>query len=265
MKKLYFAALIASAALAQAQGPHGGRGFGPGEMRIMGFEGGKPGAVVTQAPFSGKEVTTDTQTLADGTHITHTNTAQFYRDSQGRTRIERTFSGMGPWAGGTPKTTIEIFDPVAGSMYMLDPETSTATKMTMPTPPSAAEIAKHEAEHQAMQASEAVTTTSLGNQTIQGVPCTGTQTTMTVAAGKIGNDRPITVTTVKWYSPDLQLAIQTKRTDPRSGEMDFEFQNISRAEPDASLFQVPSAYTLTTKSAMKHNAEGFRHAPPPAN
>ena len=263
MKKIYIAAMVASAALAQAQGPGHGGPMG-GEMRIMGFEGGKPGAVVTGAPFSGKEVTTDTQTLADGTHITHTNTAQFYRDSQGRTRIERTFSGMGPWSGGTPKTTIEIFDPVASTIYMLDPSTSTATKMTMPTPPSAAQIAKREAEHQARTASEAVTTSSLGNQTIQGVAATGTQTTMTIPAGKMGNDRAITVTTQKWYSPDLQITLQSKRVDPRVGEMDFEIQNLTRAEPDASLFQPPASYTLTTRSGMKHGAEaGFR--PPPAN
>jgi hypothetical protein len=267
MKKTCFATLIglgiASVALAQGPGPGHGRPFG-GEMRIMGFGAGKPGVVVTGAPFSGKEVTTDTQTLADGTHITHTNTAQFYRDSQGRTRIERTFSGMGPWSGGTPKTEIEIFDPVASVTYMLDPATSTATKMTMPAPPSAAQIAKREAERQAHEASEAISTTSLGTQTIQGVACTGTQTTMTIPVGKMGNDKSITVTTQKWYSPDLQLTLQSKRTDPRVGELDFEFQNLTRAEPDASLFAPPASYTVTTKTGMKRSAEaGFR--PPPSN
>lgn len=270
MKSIYLAgfvgSMIASVSMAQAQGPHGGPGFGHGEMRIMGLEGGKPGVVVTGAPFSGKEVTTETQTLADGTHITRTNTAQLYRDSQGRTRIERTFSGMGPWAGGTPKTTIEIVDPVASVIYLLDPATSTATKMPMPAAPSAAMLAKHEAERQAMQSSEGATTTSLGTQSIQGVSCTGTQTTTTIAAGTIGNDRPIVVTTQRWTSPDLQLTLQSKRIDPRMGEMDFEFQNISRAEPDASLFQPPASYTLTTKPAMKHAAEaGFHHPGAAAN
>lgn len=230
----------------------------------MGFEGGKPGAVVTAAPFSGKEVTNETQTLEDGTHITRTNTAQFYRDSQGRTRIERTFSGVGPWSGGTPKTTIEIFDPVAGLMYMLDPSTSTATKMTLPAPPTAAQIAKHEAEHQAMQSSEQATTTSLGTQTIQGVSCTGTQTTLVIPVGKVGNDRAITVTTQRWYSPDLQITVQSKHTDPRMGERDFTFQNLSRAEPDPSLFQPPASYTLTTRTGMKHRAEGNTPPPPMA-
>lgn len=264
MQKRYVATLFASAILAQAQGPHPGLGFGHGEMQIMGLEGGKPGVVVTSAPFSGKEVTNQTQTLPDGTHIVRTNTAQFYRDSQGRTRIERTFSGMGPWSGGTPRTTIEIFDPVANVMYMLDPSTSTATKMTLPPAPTAAQIAKHEAEHQAMQASEQATTASLGTQTIQGVSCTGTQTTLVIPAGKIGNDRAITVTTQRWYSPDLQITLQSKHTDPRIGERDFEFQNLSRTEPDAALFQPPAAYTLTTKTGMKHRAEGAAVPPPMA-
>ena len=258
MKKTYFALLIASAVMAQAQGPHrgfGGPGGPGGDMRIMGLEGGKPGAVVTGAPFSGKAVTTETQTLADGTHITHTNTAQFYRDSMGRTRVERTFSGMG--ANATPKTMVEIFDPVAGFIYTLNAENSTATKMAMPTPPTAAQIAKREAEHQARQGSDQVAATSLGTQSIQGLTATGSQTTRTIPAGTMGNDRAITVTSQKWVSADLQLTVQSKRTGPE-GETDFEFQNISRTEPDASLFQVPSTYTVTTKTAMHHGP------PPPA-
>jgi hypothetical protein len=36
----------------------------------------------------------------------------------------------------------------------------------------------------------------------------------------------------------------TKHTDPRSGETTYRLQSIVRAEPDRSLFTVPSDYTL---------------------
>src|SRR6516225_4299689 len=53
---------------------------------------GLPGGAVTGAPYSAEEVTEHVQTLADGTHITQPSPKTvFYRDSLGRTRIERTF------------------------------------------------------------------------------------------------------------------------------------------------------------------------------
>ena len=127
-----FVISIAYAVTAQAQGPGRG-GFGH-EIHMLGIQGGRPGTVVTGAPFSGQEVTTETQTLANGTHIQHTNTAQFYRDAEGRTRIERSFSGLGSLAGGESKTTVEIFDNVGGFAYFLNPSTQTATKMALPAP-----------------------------------------------------------------------------------------------------------------------------------
>jgi hypothetical protein len=36
----------------------------------------------------------------------------------------------------------------------------------------------------------------------------------------------------------------TKRTDPRMGETVFQMTNIQRAEPAATLFQVPAGYTV---------------------
>lgn len=257
MKKTLITSLLTLAGTVYAQGPHRGPGGWGGDMHIMGLEGGRPGAVVTGAPFSGKAVTTSTQTLADGTHIQHTNTAQFYRDSQGRTRIERTFNGFGSGANSTtPKTTVEIFDPVGGFIYMLNASTLTATKVPMPTPPSAADAAQRQAHREAAESSEQVVTTSLGTQTVQGVSCASTQTTRTIAAGTIGNDREIKVTSQRCVSPELQITLESKRTDPHMGETDFEFQNISRSEPDSSLFQVPAGYTVTAKASMRQGGYG---------
>jgi len=38
--------------------------------------------------------------------------------------------------------------------------------------------------------------------------------------------------------------VMSKRSDPRVGETTFRLTNISRAEPAATLFQVPADYTL---------------------
>jgi hypothetical protein len=47
-----------------------------------------------------------------------------------------------------------------------------------------------------------------------------------------------------------------KSSDPRFGEMVMQLTNIAQAEPDASLFQVPSGYTIKTGGG---HPEGMRH------
>ena len=84
----------------------------------------------------------------------------------------------------------------------------------------------------------------LGSQTIEGVVAEGTRTTFTIAAGKIGNDRPIVTVNERWYSQELQTVVLSKNSDPRMGETTYRLTNIDRSEPDPSLFQVPADYTV---------------------
>jgi hypothetical protein len=88
------------------------------------------------------------------------------------------------------------------------------------------------------------TTEDLGSQTMEGVFVTGVRTTRTIAAGQIGNDKPISIVTEVWTSPDLKTIVYSKRSDPRMGEQTFQLTNITRAEPDGSLFTVPADFKL---------------------
>jgi hypothetical protein len=87
-------------------------------------------------------------------------------------------------------------------------------------------------------------TESLGSQTMEGVVANGVRTTRTIAAGQIGNERPISIVTEVWTSPDLKTIVSSKRDDPRMGEQTFRLTNIVRAEPDPSLFTVPSDFKI---------------------
>jgi hypothetical protein len=89
------------------------------------------------------------------------------------------------------------------------------------------------------------TTEDLGMQSMQGVTVTGARTTRTIPKGQIGNDAPISIVTEVWTSPDLQTVVYSKRTDPRMGEQTFQLTNITRSEPDPSLFTVPAGFTVT--------------------
>lgn len=84
----------------------------------------------------------------------------------------------------------------------------------------------------------------LGKQIIEGVEAEGTRTTVTIPAGDIGNDRPIEIVSERWYSPELQLVVMSRHSDPRNGETTYKLTNINRSEPAKSLFEVPAGFTV---------------------
>jgi hypothetical protein len=238
---------------------HGGGPGGPGgpfadRIELMGFEGLHGNKVVKGAPFSATASTETSQVLQDGTAIHRTATSTLYRDSQGRSRHEVTLSGFGPLqAAGKTHTVITIGDPVAGAHYMLDPDRKIAHQMKLHTPgpgkaatPEAAQAfqQKMEARLQQEEASGVVKKDNLGTQAINGVTAEGTRITRTIAAGQIGNDKPLQVVFERWYSPDLQIVVKSTRTDPRFGTTTYTLSNIQRTEPASTLFTVPADYTV---------------------
>ena len=85
-------------------------------------------------------------------------------------------------------------------------------------------------------------TESLGTKILEGVNVEGTRTTFEIPVGQIGNDKAIQVVTEKWYSPELQLIVMSKHTDPLSGEQIFRLVNIKLGEPSADLFTAPKDF-----------------------
>ena len=109
-----------------------------------------------------------------------------------------------------------------------------------PPPPPMMAQTKHLATDEQLDAN----TESLGSQTMEGVVVNGVRTTRTIPAGQVGNDRPINIVTEVWTSTDLKTIVSSKRNDPRMGEQTFRLTNIVRAEPDPSLFAVPSDFKV---------------------
>jgi hypothetical protein len=102
----------------------------------------------------------------------------------------------------------------------------------------------------------------LGKQMIEGVEAEGTRTTVTIPAGEIGNERPIEIVSERWYSPELQLVVMTRHSDPRSGETTYKLTNINRAEPAKSLFEVPADYTIKSGNHVGPTAVPLRTRKP---
>jgi hypothetical protein len=246
-------ALVFSAAAVQAQrhGPDGPPPFGA-PMELMGFEGMHGGKIVKGAPFSATATSETTSTLQDGSVLHRTSQVSMYRDSQGRSRHEATFTGFGPLtASGSPKKMVMISDPVAGVHFMLDDAQKVAHKSALhargggTNAESAPEFAgKIQQREQQEEAAGLLKKESLGTQTINGVVAEGTRTTHTIPAGQIGNEKPLQVISERWYSADLQIVLKSTRTDPRFGTTTYTVTNLQRTEPAATLFTVPAEYTV---------------------
>ena len=83
---------------------------------------------------------------------------------------------------------------------------------------------------------------NLGTRNFEGVSAEGKSTTWTIPAGEIGNRNPIHIVSETWYSPDLQVTVQSRYNDPRTGETVYRLANIRRGEPSPELFKVPDEY-----------------------
>jgi hypothetical protein len=123
---------------------------------------------------------------------------------------------------------------------------------------------KMKARLQQEETSGAVKKESLGTQTINGISAEGTRITRTLAAGQIGNDRPIQIVFERWYSPDLQVLVKSTRTDPRFGTTTYTLTKVQRTEPAATLFTVPSDYTVQQGGPMRGGRGRMRMPPPDA-
>jgi hypothetical protein len=272
--RITIVALIALAAGAFAQGPPPGRG-GRGRMGLDGppVPGGLIGgsaagilrAGVKNAPFSADVVTESSHTLADGNRIRQTLNLKVYRDSEGRTRREQAVNLNGLTPNANMPQMIFINDPAAGVAYSLNAQERTGTKSVrngdgrgpqrlsqdaagrLPGPRAGAPDGRGMGRRSA--ADQNFKTESLGRQTIEGVQAEGTRTTMTIPAGRAGNDLPIHIVTENWYSAELQTTVLTKHSDPRNGETVTRLMNISRGEPARLLFEAPADYKVSESAA----------------
>src|SRR6266568_5754574 len=251
------------------------------DTRMLDIQAGGPGGVVgwsaiekaagppvVGAPYSATISNESIQTLADGNRIAESSTGTTARDSQGRTRRDATLPAIGNLSAANAPRLVFIQDPVAQTSYTLNLTDKTAQKIAMPPagapgpeqghheekffvqmrapgneplPPPG--IAMQKTVIEADEHSPAATE-DLGSQTMEGVLVNGVRTTHTIPAGQIGNDRPISIVTEVWTSPELKAIVYSKRTDPRMGEQTFQLKSIVRSEPDPSLFTVPTDFKV---------------------
>jgi hypothetical protein len=224
---------------------------------------------VKGAPYSATMNNESIQTLADGNRIVQTNTGAIARDSQGRIRQDATLPSIGNLSAASAPHIVFIQDPVAGTSYTLNLTDKTAWKNPMPpagTFSSTAAVSSGPlfiqtgnavppllppplpmiplSKHLAVDEQSGASVEPLGSETMEGLVVSGVRTTRIIPAGQIGNDRPISIITEVWTSPDLKTIVSSKRNDPRMGEQTFRLTDVVRTEPDPSLFTVPADFKI---------------------
>jgi hypothetical protein len=283
MKRALFLVLAAaSCALAQDRGDVIYQTAGQVSVASGAFE--KASSPILGAPYSATITNESVQTLADSNRIVQTSTGSAARDSQGRTRHDTVLPAIGNLSAANAPHLVFIHDPVAQTSYTLNLTDKTAQKMPAlpPVPGGASGVAgttvtmRVEGNGAPLQFPDAmpaivaapgagaffenhldierqekvqVDTEDLGSQTMEGVLVKGVRMTHTIPASQIGNDRPITIVTEVWTSPELKTVVYSKRSDPRMGEQTFRLTDIVRAEPNPSLFTVPGDFKIVDAPA----------------
>jgi hypothetical protein len=223
----------------------------------------------TGVPFSAVATTQSVTAFADGNRIVRTNVVRYFRDGKGRTRTER---------GDGPNRLISINDPVSGARYIVRPaiKAVVAYKISGGGPIPAA-LNGAPADDDTAQfgllgfgmrlgagpdTEASSSTTSLGQQTVNGVAATGSRLVRNIPGGVLGNEKPITSTLDRWINADLGIPVQVVQKSSIGGQLTLNLGNIVRAEPDAALFAPPADYSRKEIELSAQGAYGLTASSP---
>lgn len=84
----------------------------------------------------------------------------------------------------------------------------------------------------------------MGSKEFDGIKAEGKLVSYEIPAGEIGNTNPIIVSDESWTSPELQITVYSKHSDPRTGDRIYRLNNLKRDEVAATLFSIPSDYKV---------------------
>jgi hypothetical protein len=200
---------------------------------------------VQGVPFCADIINEHKQVLSDGNRIDQETHGKMCRDSQGRTRNETEMA----LPSGDKQQHISIHDPVQQVNILLDPSRKTAQVHNFPSaaPNVSRPVPFQPQEHPAMSPN----IEQLGQMTIEGINAVGMRITRTTPANTIGNAEPLVAVTETWRSPELNIVLLTKNSNPQHGDTVYKLVNIQRVEPDPALFQIPPDYEVDDYPAPK--------------
>jgi hypothetical protein len=132
----------------------------------------------------------------------------------------------------------------------MDPQSHVAWQSMLNRPPSAVppEVGSIPVAG-STPASPYIKEEDLGTRRMEGVDVHGVRDRQTIPAETNGG-KEITVVDEYWYSEDLRLNMLAVHKDPRTGEQTTTVTQLSRSEPDPTIFEIPSGYKVIHRGAQ---------------
>jgi hypothetical protein len=177
----------------------------------------------------------------DGTSVSGKATRAIARDSKGRIFKEgRRFE---PITESAPSLLIliDIYEPQTKTYTFLYPPFKTFWKGTLERPPRsiADEYFYGWPTRDGLPISRSAKEEDLGTQTIDGMPVRGVRETKEVVDE---TGKRMVETAEYWYSDDLHMNLVAKLCKPGQVTLTVTVTQITRSEPDAAIFEIPSDY-----------------------
>jgi hypothetical protein len=198
---------------------------------------------VADAPFAGTIHVERTVVQPDGRVVRLKTIREVARDNEGR--VYNVFRALVPATfGGTPPIMrIHFYDPETRNYTYLYPQQHTYQTGTVNHPP-ADEPAELVASPMGSNAplNRFTKEEDLGTHPVEDVPAHGVRVIQTIPAASSGTGDEIVLTDEYWYSDDLHINVMVKHDDPRKGSITMTLMQVTRTEPDPSLFQIPEGY-----------------------
>jgi hypothetical protein len=196
---------------------------------------------ISGGPLSVDITTESVETSESGVRNTRSESLVIYRDSVGRLRHD--LAHVAPELSQTG-AVVQIIDTTRGFMAILVPIARRAFLRTFPaytTGASSSGVSLFGGPGLALSGEpgkRTVKTEALGKRVIEGIEFEGELTTVTVEG-----ERTLVATDESWFSKELGLFGLRVTTGP-GGKTTSRILRLSRNEPDASLFVIPSDYVI---------------------
>lgn len=200
---------------------------------------------IPHAPFTATLATEAVKYAADGASMTNVNERRIARDAQGRVYEERWY--LVP-KGGKVKSTmnwIQIADPKEKTLYNCSTERQICDLLVFdPANALSAMTPRKGTSGPRPDGDGNVLWEELGKRNIAGIETVGTRETTTIYSGTLGNDQPLTYMSESWHSNELGINLLSIRTSPFFGKQTFTITEITAADPDPQLFDLPAGFKV---------------------
>jgi hypothetical protein len=204
---------------------------------------------LVNSPFTAIVNTEWTRPMPSGGNYTFVNQRRVARDARGRIYEERWLLAPKGSEDLSRMNVIQIADPHAHTLYncytlqtphrcvldnFAEPAVTSYKPVAMPSGPLPNNMGTRTHE-------------DLGTRSIGGIDTVGTRDTSNLNAGVMGSDQPFTTWREFWQAPQLGVNLYSEVVSPNAGRQVFTLTDVSLAEPDARLFELPEGFTVVDR------------------